>query len=105
MLNILKNLFCKESLNLREKMNDGAVLVDVRTPAEYADTKVKGSINIPLDRLNIQQNQLKNKKHIIVFCRSGLRSTKAKALLEASGFTNVVNAGTLLKVKKELELK
>jgi phage shock protein E len=102
MLNILKNLFGKSSLNLKEKIEDGAILIDVRTPQEYADSRLKGTVNIPLDRLKTQLGQLKNKKHIVVFCRSGFRSSQAKALLEANGFTNVINAGTLQKVKKEL---
>jgi rhodanese-related sulfurtransferase len=38
--------------------------------------------------------KFKNKKHIVVFCRSGSRSSQAKAILEKNGFTNVINGGT-----------
>jgi len=55
---------------------------------------VKGSVNIPLDTLQNQLSKFKNKKHIIVFCRSGNRSGMAKNILEQNGFKNVVNGGT-----------
>ena len=38
--------------------------------------------------------KFKNKKNIVVFCRSGARSGMAKSILEQNGFTNVINAGT-----------
>ena len=41
-----------------------------------------------------QLAKFKNKKNIIVFCRSGNRSSMAKSILEQNGFTNVVNGGT-----------
>jgi phage shock protein E len=103
MLNLLKSLFGNNSFNLKEIIKNNAILVDVRTPSEYAEAQIKGAVNIPLDQLNNRISQLKDKNHIIVFCRSGYRSSQAKALLEAKGFTNVINAGTWIKVKRELE--
>jgi rhodanese-related sulfurtransferase len=41
-----------------------------------------------------QLDKFKNKKHIVVFCRSGNRSAQAKAILERNGFKNVINGGT-----------
>lgn len=70
------------------------LLVDVRTPTEFASGNVKGSVNIPLDTIPAQLAQFKNKKNIVVFCRSGGRSSQAKLFLEQNGFTNVVNGGT-----------
>ena len=75
------------------KENQGTI-VDVRTPAEFAEGSVKGSVNIPLDKVPTQLNKFKDKKHIIVFCRSGNRSGMAKSLLEQQGFKNVINGGT-----------
>ena len=69
-------------------------MVDVRTPGEFNSGHVKGSVNIPLDSLTQQMAKFKNKKNIIVFCRSGNRSSQAKTILEQNGFTNVVNGGT-----------
>lgn len=80
--------------DLKSLINEGAFLVDVRTPGEFADGHVKGSVNIPLDNITKEIAKFKDKKNIIVFCRSGNRSGMAKSLLEQQGFTNVVNGGT-----------
>ncbi len=101
MLNILKQLFSSgPSVDLKAIISEGAYLVDVRTPGEYAEGNVKGSVNIPLDRVQSQLAKFKNKKNIIVFCRSGGRSAQAKSILEQNGFTNVVNGGTWTQVNQ-----
>jgi rhodanese-related sulfurtransferase len=68
--------------------------VDVRTPAEFAQGSVKGAENIPLDQIEKQLVKFKGKKNIIVFCRSGSRSSQAKAILEQNGIINVTNGGS-----------
>jgi len=68
--------------------------VDVRTPAEFAQGPVKGAVNIPLDQIEKQLAKFKGKKNIVVFCRSGSRSSKAKAILEQNGIINVTNGGS-----------
>jgi phage shock protein E len=94
-MNILQQLFGGSSqADLKAKIEEGAFLVDVRTPGEYSSGHVKGSVNIPLDSVTQQIAQFKDKKNIIVFCRSGNRSGQAKMILEQNGFTNVVNGGT-----------
>lgn len=80
--------------NLATLVNDGAFLVDVRSPGEFADGNVKGSVNIPLDQVQKQLAKFKDKESIVVFCRSGNRSSQAKSILEQNGFTNVTNGGT-----------
>jgi len=80
--------------DLQTIVNEGAFLVDVRTPGEFSEGHVKGSVNIPLDTIPNQMAQFKNKQHIVVFCRSGGRSSQAKSFLEQNGFTNVINGGT-----------
>lgn len=69
-------------------------LVDVRTPSEFASGSVEGAVNIPLDTILGQLPKFKGKKNIVVFCRSGNRSSQAKTILEKSGFNNVTNGGT-----------
>ena len=68
--------------------------VDVRTPAEFAQGSVKGAVNIPLDQIEKQLVKFKGKKNIVVFCRSGNRSSQAKTILEQNGITNVSNGGS-----------
>ncbi|MBX7224473.1 MAG: rhodanese-like domain-containing protein [Chitinophagales bacterium] len=98
---MLKGLFSSgPKVDIASIVNDGAFLVDVRTPGEFSDDHIKGSVNIPLDRVGSQLAKFKDKKHIIVFCRSGARSSQAKAILENNGFTNVVNGGSWLNMKQ-----
>jgi phage shock protein E len=101
MFGFLKNLFGGEDIT--EKLKEGAFLVDVRSPQEFDAGHVKGSVNIPLDRVANSLEKFKNKKHIIVFCRSGNRSSQAKSILERNGFTNVTNGGTWESVNQKLK--
>ena len=94
-MNIFSQLFSTSTkVDLQQIINEGAFLVDVRTPGEFAAGHVKGSENIPLNNITEQLNKLKNKKNIIVFCQSGGRSSQAKTILEQNGFTNVINGGS-----------
>lgn len=79
--------------DLEYLINGGAFLVDVRTPGEFADGHVKGSVNIPLNTVAAEISKFKNKKNIVVFCRSGARSGQAKSILQQNGITDVVNGG------------
>lgn len=102
MFNVFKNLFAsKDAIGLREALKDSAFLVDVRTPAEFSSGSVKGAVNIPLDTIPNQLSIFKGKKCIVVFCRSGGRSSQAKRILEQSGFQNVINGGTWQNVKNQ----
>ncbi|MBB6276419.1 rhodanese-like domain-containing protein [Porphyromonas circumdentaria] len=95
MFGLFKNLFSQtDDKALAEAIREGAFLVDVRTPGEFASGSVKGAVNIPLDRIESRLGEFKEKKTIIVFCRSGGRSSQAKSILERNGFTNVLNGGT-----------
>jgi rhodanese-related sulfurtransferase len=95
MFDFLKSLFIKEpAIDLTEVIARKPFLVDVRTPGEFTQGHPKGAVNIPLDRVSAHIEKFKGKKDIVVFCRSGNRSSQAKSILQAKGFTNVVDAGT-----------
>ncbi len=103
MFGIFKNMFSKKDTTQMEKLiKEGAFLVDVRTPAEFAEGHVQGSTNIPLDQVPNQLAKFKGKEPIIVFCRSGNRSGQAKMILEQNGFKNVTNGGTWMDVNEAL---
>ncbi len=89
--------------NLANLVKEGVFLVDVRTPAEFAEGNVKGSVNIPLDQVQNQLEKFKDKENIVVFCRSGSRSSQAKTILEQNGFTNVTNGGTWQNINEMLK--
>lgn len=96
MINFLKKLFGKaDHTELKEALQSGAFLVDVRTPSEFASGSAKGAVNIPLDKIATQLSKFKDKKQIVVFCRSGFRSSQAKSILKQNGFQNVINGGTV----------
>jgi phage shock protein E len=79
--------------NLMELINEGAQIIDVRTPQEFAQAHAKGSRNIPLNELATRASELERIKPVVVCCASGARSSMAKSLLERAGFTSVHNAG------------
>ena len=70
---------------ISELLKSGAKVVDVRTPAEYAEGHVEDSLNIPLNELPNYTEELKKMKGIIVCCASGIRSNKAANLLKTNG--------------------
>ncbi len=95
MFEIFRKLFAQtDQSTLKEAIENGAFLVDVRTPSEFMKGSAKGAVNIPLDKLPGELSRFKGKKNILVFCQSGSRSNQAKNILERNGFQQVLNGGT-----------
>jgi rhodanese-related sulfurtransferase len=90
----------KKSRSIEELLKDGAVIVDVRSKGEYASGHLRKSINIPLDSLKNNLGRLKKDKPVITCCASGMRSRSAKGMLKSYGFTEVVNGGSWMKLRK-----
>ena len=81
---------------IKDKIAAGAKIVDVRTPAEFADGAFPGAINMPLAALPARMSELEPKdKPIVLFCASGARSARGAFLLKQAGFGDVVNGGGL----------
>jgi len=73
------------------------LVVDVRTPGEFAGGAYQGAINIQLDELPARVNELGDKsRDITLYCASGARSAYAQRMLQQMGFTNVTNGGGLM---------
>lgn len=68
-----------------EERLKGAVVVDVRSPAEFASGHVEGALNLPVDELSARLGELPADRTVIVYCRSGARSARAAATLKAAG--------------------
>ncbi|HIG94952.1 MAG TPA: rhodanese-like domain-containing protein [Nanoarchaeota archaeon] len=65
------------------------IFLDVRTPQEFKEIHIKGSSNIPLDKLGNYINELaKLDKEIILVCRSGARACTAQKILAQNGIAN-----------------
>jgi len=96
MINKIKTFFGakKPASPFTEMLKSGAIIIDVRSKAEFAGGHVRGAINIPVDMLPSSLNKLSDKnKTIITCCASGARSASAKNLLDSNGYTNVYNGG------------
>ncbi|MBS1636715.1 MAG: rhodanese-like domain-containing protein [Bacteroidetes bacterium] len=101
MLQALKNILgIGPKVDLGELIAKGAIIVDVRTPGEYAGGHIRGSINIPVDQIGQQTKKLKSKDQVIITCcASGMRSGSAKHILKAKGYTHVHNGGSWYNLK------
>jgi len=104
LFNLFKKLFYGAGkTNYRELMMNGAIIVDVRTPGEFASGHIPKSINIPFDQLKNQLSYLSDKqKPIICCCASGVRSGAARRILALKGYKNVYNGGRWRSLKKQL---
>ena len=85
------NTMEEKQISIKQEVAKGALMVDVRTPEEFASGSVKGAINIPLNEVESRINEFKGKPAVVVFCRSGNRSGQAKEILENNGIKNVIN--------------
>lgn len=79
---------------LPDLKKDGAVLVDVRTAAEFAGGSAPGTINIPLQELGGRLAELPKSAPVVLCCASGTRSGMAKMMLKKNGYLRVYNVGT-----------
>ena len=84
----------RDNGQLKTVLQENAFLVDVRTPQEFSSGSAKNAVNIPLSSIGNELDKFKNKQNIVVFCRSGNRSSQAKKILEQNGFQNVIDGGT-----------
>jgi phage shock protein E len=85
-----------EYVNQYQSNNTPHLLLDVRTPEEFADGHIAGAVNIPLAELGNQLSQVPRDIPVIVYCRSGSRSAQAATLLRDSGYTNVLDMGGIV---------
>ena len=70
-------------------------LVDVRTPEEYAAGHIPTAINLPVAEIGDRPPTDDKSALIVVYCRSGARSAKSKAILEGQGYTGVLDFGSI----------
>jgi phage shock protein E len=102
MFDFIKKLFKNDQA--AKMVQQGAVIVDVRTKGEFNSGHIEGSLNIPLDILSKQVTSLKQlKKPIVTVCLSGIRSGQAKSMLAAAGL-EAYNGGAWTGLKRQLQL-
>jgi len=102
MLAFLKKIFSGKSVNFKELISNGAIIVDVRSAGEFKAGHIPGSKNFPLDNIRTKVAELKKlNKPVITVCRSGARSGMAKGILQSSGI-EVYNGGPWTGLKNKL---
>lgn len=94
MINLIKKIFgLGSTVNYSDLVNNGAIVLDVRSANEFKGGHVKGAKNTPLDELMKHASKIKKDTVIITCCASGMRSSVAKNTLKSNGFQNVYNGG------------
>ena len=69
-----------------------AILIDVRTPAEYREGHIPGVVNIPLAEIEKRLGEIPKDKKVVLICRTGNRSAQGTKFLRSKGFDNVFNS-------------
>jgi rhodanese-related sulfurtransferase len=77
------------AIEANQYRNAGAFMLDVRTPAEWMEVHIPGATLIPLDELGVRMSELPTDEIIVIYCRSGNRSSQALDILLKAGYSNV----------------
>ena len=87
--------------------NAYSVMIDVRTDEEWRAGYIEGAIHIPLSEIkkNIENYEISKDEEILLYCRSGNRSGRAKVILDELGYTDVTNIGGIASVSEQYNLK
>jgi len=93
---LLKRLTQASPATAGEWLKKGALVIDVRSEAEYREQHLPGTINIPLDRLgdDIARHAPKKEQPLLLHCRSGARSGMGTSALKKMGYQHVLNLGS-----------
>jgi len=84
-------------------VQNGAVIIDVRSPQEFDNGHIKGSKNIPVNIIQREVNSIKKiGKPIITVCQSGARSGMAKGILKSAGI-EVYNGGSWFGLRSKIK--
>jgi rhodanese-related sulfurtransferase len=82
------------SADAHEMVAQGGVLLDVRSPEEFAAGHLPGAINIPVGEVRARASEIGTRdRPVVTYCRSGGRSARAAATLRELGFERVLNLG------------
>ena len=84
-----------------------SVMIDVRTDEEWNAGYIEGAIHIPLSEIerDIENYEISKDEEILLYCRSGNRSGRAKIILDELGYTNTTNIGGINNVSEQYNLK
>ncbi|HLW14820.1 MAG TPA: rhodanese-like domain-containing protein [Flavobacteriaceae bacterium] len=102
-MGILSRIFgLKPKTDYKKLLQQGAIIIDVRSAAEFSNGHIKKSKNIPLESLHNRTSKFKKDKPIILCCATGMRSGTARRSLKSQGF-EVYNGGGWLSLDRKLQ--
>jgi phage shock protein E len=101
MLHFIKNILCIKDTVYKKLIQNGAQIIDVRSPQEYKLGCIKNSKNIPLQNISSKLHSFPKNKAIITVCASGMRSINAKRILTSQGF-DAYNGGAWQQLQKKI---
>ena len=76
---------------LRARPDAPVVVLDVRTPEEFAAGHVPGAVNIPYDQIGTRLSEIPKTDDVVLYCRSGRRAGLAAETLSAAGYTKLAH--------------
>lgn len=100
MLSFIRNIFGGIDPAVKAALEKGAIIIDVRTIAEFKNGHIEGSKNIPLHEIKARVPAIKNwNKPIVTVCLSGSRSKTARNILASEGI-EVYNGGPWMNFRR-----
>jgi phage shock protein E len=92
---------------VHEWLNNGALVIDVRSPEEFQERHLMGVVNIPLNRLSgeIARHAPDKTQPLLLHCRSGSRSGRGADVLKKMGYQHVVNLGSYSQAERIIAAK
>ena len=99
---LVKNLTQVKPAEARAWLNQGALVIDVRSEAEFQERHLPGAINIPLGRLRdeIARHAPDKDRPLLLHCLSGARSGMGTSILKKLGYKHVFNLGSFARAEK-----
>ena len=92
--------------DMAEAIAGGGVLVDVRTPEEFRGGHHRRAMNIPMSELHGAMDRFESREQaIVLYCRSGSRSGRARRILLTAGFSRVMDLGRYRNMEKLPEIR
>jgi phage shock protein E len=80
---------------VKQKIEAGATIIDVRTAEEFRDGAYPRAVNIPVGSLGARLREIPKEKPVVLYCASGARSASAARIMKQAGYADVTNAGGL----------
>lgn len=102
-MGFLDFIFGTRKHQMKSYLENGAIILDVRTKREWDSGHIENALHIPIDELKNRLEEVKQlRKPIIACCASGVRSAKATKFLNLNNI-EAINGGGWISVKKNIE--